>query len=117
MPVRWYESAFKDMRKRKKIYPEPLRFEEGKTKYVKFLEEEPRIVYFHGQKIPVIFVLHNGITYALWLSHKDLANKIAAIQEEKGTLKDVEAQITLTGKTAQGYIYKVEVLEREGDER
>ena len=114
MSVRWYKTAYEDMRKRKKIYPEPLKFEEGKTKYVKFLEDEPRIVYFYGQKIPVIFVLHNGITYALWLSHKDLANKVAAIQQEKGTLKDVEAKITLMGKTKIGYIYRVEVIEREG---
>lgn len=111
MSVRWYDTAYRDYRKRRSVYPEPLRMKENVEYYVKFIEDEPKIVHFHGMKIPVIFVLHNGITYALWLSHKDLANKIASIQKEKGSLKDVEVKITKLAKSWSGWKYKVELLE------
>jgi len=94
--------------------PPILRLEENKDYIIEVQDENVRVVDTKVGRRPVITVRYEGKNWTLWLSHVDLAEKIALIEAEHPSLKDLKIRVKRLPKTSERrYIYEVEVVEQE----
>jgi len=93
--------------------PPILRLEEGKTYVVEVEDKNVRVVDTKVGRRPVITVKHEGQEYTLWLSHVDLAEKIALIEAEHSSLRGLKISIKRLPKSGRMYEYEVSVVGTE----
>jgi len=107
--VSWFEELYGEPVRRER-FP-ILEIPEGGEVEVEFLEPEPRIVRTRVGPRAVITVYAERAKRSLWLSHKVLARKIAALQLDRVTLNRLKVRIRNLGKGDGYYDYDVEVVE------
>jgi len=105
----WFEAVFQRRPGERRALPEALIIGKGDVVTVEFLEDEPRVVQIRKQRRPCINVkLATGEIKTLWLSHIDLAEKVALLQQEVGgSLKGVKVLIKNLGQEDRRYRYEV----------
>jgi len=93
--------------------PPILRLEEGKDYILEIEDEKVRVVDTKVGRRPVITVKHEGKSWTLWLSHVDLAEKIALIEAEHSSLRGLKIRVKRLPKSGRMYEYEVSVVEQE----
>jgi len=93
--------------------PPMLELEEGKDYIVVIEDEEVRVVDTRVGRRPVITVRYKGQSWTLWLSHVDLAEKIALIEAEYSSLKGLKIRVKRLPKSGRRYEYEVSIIEQE----
>jgi len=112
----WFEEVF-GRKPGERKYPPFLRIDEGQEVVVTFLEDEPRLVHTRFGKRPMINVEVDGREYTLVLSHVDLAEKVALLQQENGgSLAGLRVVIARLPSTTQKAQYRIRPLDGEGPE-
>jgi len=93
--------------------PPILELEEGKLYVLEIEEENVRIVDTRVGRRPVVTVKYKGQSWTLWLSHVDLAEKIALMEVEHSSLKGLKIRVKRLPRSGRRYEYEVSVVERE----
>jgi len=93
--------------------PPNLELEEGKLYVLTIEDGSVRVVDTKVGRRPVITVKYKGQSWSLWLSHIDLAEKIALIEAEHSSLKDLKIRVKRLPKSGRMYEYEVETIGTE----
>jgi len=93
--------------------PPILRLEENKDYIIEIEDENVRLAETKVGRRPVITVKYEGKSWTLWLSHVDLAEKIALIEAEYHSLRGIEIRVKRLPKSGKMYEYEVSVVEQE----
>jgi len=93
--------------------PPILELEEGKLYVLEIEDEYVRVVDTRVGRRPVITVRYRNQSWTLWLSHVDLAEKIALIEAEHPSLKGLRVRVRRLPKSGRRYEYEVEVVGTE----
>lgn len=112
----WFKRFFGRPPRRRRNLPflPPLR--DGDEITVEFLDPEPRILKTkYGQRL-AIDVVHEGEEMTMVFAHVNLAEQLALLAEEHGSLEGLKVRIKRVGRQGRVVRFEVELLEKKGGE-